>query len=59
MSTTAAIEFKVVSFDADSTATELSEGLSKIGADGWALVSSYHLHHLNAIHYVFSRSATK
>lgn len=56
--TTAPGEYKVVSFDADSTATELSEGLSKIGQEGWALVSTYHLHHLNAIHYVFGRQST-
>jgi hypothetical protein len=58
MSTTVAVEYKVVSFDADSTVTELSEGLSKTGTDGWALVSTYHLHHLNTIHYVFSRSSS-
>ena len=59
---TAPVEYKVVSFDADSTASELSDGLSKLGRESWTVVSSYHLHHLNAIHYVLVRqlaSSTK
>jgi hypothetical protein len=49
------IEYKVVSFDADSTVTELSEGLSKLGMEGWIVVNSYHLHHLNAVFFVVTR----
>ena len=52
------LEYKVVSFDADSTVTELSEGLTKLGSENWNLVNSYHLHHLNAVYYVLARPAT-
>ena len=57
MSTTAAtpLDYKVVSFDADSTVADLTAELTKIGRDGWLLASTYHLHHLNTVTYVFTR----
>jgi hypothetical protein len=58
MSTFATIEHKVVGFDADSTTTELSDGLSTQGHDGWKVVSSYHLHHLNTVYFVLSREVS-
>ncbi len=51
----AAIEYNVVRFDADSTDSDLNQALGRIGADGWKLASSYHLHHLNTVVYVFLR----
>ena len=48
-------EYKVIRVDADSTTDELSKALSAAAQDGWKLVSSYHLHHLNSIDFVFGR----
>jgi hypothetical protein len=50
------VEYKVVSFDADSTAADLTSELNKIGQEGWTLASTFHLHHLNTVTYVFARS---
>jgi hypothetical protein len=55
MSTFATIEHKVVSFNADSTVTEISDGLSTHGRDGWKVASTYHIHHLNNVYFVLSR----
>lgn len=55
MSTLAQTEYKVVRLDADSTVDELSQALTRAGRDGWKLVSTYHLHHLNSVDYVFGR----
>ena len=46
-------EYKVIRVDADSTTDELSKALSAAAQGGWKLVSSYHLHHLNSIDFVF------
>ena len=43
------VEYNVVRFDADSTDTDLIQGLSQVGRDGWKLSSTVHLHHLNTI----------
>ncbi len=51
------IEYNVVRFDADSTDDDLNKGLAPLGRDGWKLASAYHLHHLNAVVYVFIREA--
>jgi hypothetical protein len=53
MSTLANTTYKVVRIDADSTTDELSKALTEAGRDGWKLVNSYHLHHLNSIDFVF------
>jgi hypothetical protein len=54
------VEYNVVSFDADSTAAELTAQLNQLGQEGWTLASTYHLHHLNSVTYVFTRQlATK
>jgi hypothetical protein len=55
---TTPVEYKVVSFDADSTAADLTSQLNKIGQEGWTLASTYHLHHLNTVFYVFARPTT-
>jgi hypothetical protein len=49
------IEYTVFSFDADTTAAELTSKLNKIGQEGWLLATAYHLHHLNSVSYVFTR----
>jgi hypothetical protein len=49
------MEYKVVRLDSDSTTDELSKALSDTGRDGWKLASTYHLHHLNSIDFVFCR----
>ena len=54
---TTPVEYKVVSFDADSTPDDLTTELAKIGQEGWLLASTYHLHHLNTVTYVFTRQA--
>jgi hypothetical protein len=46
-------EYKVLRVDADSTTDELSAKLNEASQGGWKLVSSYHLHHLNSIDFVF------
>ena len=51
------VEYNVVSFDADNTASELTAALNKLGQEGWTLASTYHLHHLNSVTYVFTRQA--
>ena len=43
------VEYNVVRFDADSTDTDLIQGLSQAGRDGWKLSNTVHLHHLNTI----------
>ena len=53
----ASIEYKVVRFDADATDADLEKGLAPLGQVGWKLASTYHLHHLNAVIYVFSRGS--
>jgi hypothetical protein len=53
MSTLAHSTYKVVRLDADSTTDDLSKALTAAGRDGWKLVNSYHLHHLNSIDFVF------
>ncbi len=55
----ASTEYKVVSVDADSTTEDLSKALTNAGCDGWKLVNSYHLHHLNAVYFVFGRETLK
>ena len=47
-------EYKVLRVDADSTTDELSAALGTAAQGGWKLVSSYHLHHLNSIDFVFA-----
>ncbi len=47
-------DYKVIRVDADSTTDELSKALSAAAQGGWKLVSSYHLHHLNSIDFVFA-----
>lgn len=49
------LEYKVVRFDVDANEAYLSEGLSKLGAEGWKLINSYHIHHLGSNFFVFSR----
>lgn len=53
----ASLEYNVVRFDADCTDEDLNKGLAPLGRDGWKLASTYHLHHLNAVVYVFYREA--
>jgi hypothetical protein len=48
-------EYKVIRVDADSTTDDLSKLLNEAAHDGWKLVSTYHLHHLNSIDFVFGR----
>jgi hypothetical protein len=50
-----ALEYKVVRLDADIDERILAEGLNLRGQEGWQLASTYHLHHLNAVFYIFSR----
>ncbi len=54
MSTLVNTSYKVVRLDADSTLDELSKALTEAGRDGWKLASTYHLHHLNSIDFVFA-----
>ena len=51
------VEYNVVRFDADSTDTDLTQGLSQVGRDGWKLSGTVHLHHLNTIVCIFTREA--
>ncbi len=55
---TAPIEYKVVSFEADTDAPELSQQLTTLGREGWNVSSTYHLHHLNAVFFVLMRAGS-
>jgi hypothetical protein len=54
MSSPTSTEIKVVRIDADATPAEVSKTLTLATSGGWKLVTSYHLHHLNSIDFVFS-----
>ena len=55
MSTLPKTEYKVTRVDADSTSDDLSKTLTDAARDGWKLVNTYHLHHLNSIDFILSR----
>jgi hypothetical protein len=55
MSTLSTLEYKVVHFDADMADNTLSEKLTQVGSEGWKFVDTYHLHHRNAVFFIFSR----
>lgn len=58
LSSLSTYEYKVVHFDVDTEDSVLSDSLSKLGVAGWKLVSTYHIHHVNANFFIFSRETS-